>query len=62
MRRLRSFGPFKFCICLMVAPMLLCGCSHFNDGRQAKTTFAEANDLFHQGSYTASLDKYSADH
>jgi tetratricopeptide (TPR) repeat protein len=42
-----------------MAPMLISGCSHFNDGRQAKTTFAEANDLFHQGSYTASLDKYS---
>jgi tetratricopeptide (TPR) repeat protein len=39
--------------------MLLAGCSHFNDGRQVKTTFAEANDLFHQGSYAASLDKYS---
>jgi len=42
-----------------MAPMLLSGCSHFNDGLQAKTTFAEANDLFHQGSYTASLDKYT---
>jgi len=42
-----------------MAPMLLSGCSHFNDGRQVKTTFAEANDLFHQGSPTASLDKYS---
>ncbi len=42
-----------------MAPMLLTGCSHFNDGRQVKTTFAEANDLFHQGSYAASLDKYS---
>jgi len=42
-----------------MAPMLLSGCSHFNDGRQVKTTFAEANDLFHQGSYTASLEKYS---
>ena len=52
-------GPFKFCIFLMMAPILLSGCSHFNDGRQAKMTFAEANDLFHQGSYTASLDKYS---
>lgn len=59
MRRLRSFGPFKFCICLIMAPMLLSGCSHFNDGRRVNTTFAEANDLFHQGSYTASLDKYS---
>src|SRR4030067_2047699 len=52
-------GPFKFCIFLMMAPILLSGCSHFNDGRQAKPTFVEANDLFHQGSYTASLDKYS---
>jgi tetratricopeptide (TPR) repeat protein len=52
-------GPFKFCIFLTMAPMLLSGCSHFNDGLQAKKTFAEANDLFHQGSYTASLDKYS---
>jgi len=61
MRKPRIFpiGPFKFCICLIMAPMLLSGCSHFNDGRQIKTTFAEANDLFHQGSYTASLDKYS---
>ena len=52
-------GPFKFCVFLILAPMLLSGCSHLNDGRQAKKTFAEANDLFHQGSYTASLDKYS---
>jgi len=42
-----------------MASMLICGCSHYNDGRQAKRTFAEANDLFHQGSYTASLAKYS---
>lgn len=61
MRKLRIFhiGPFKFCICLIMAPMLISGCSHFNDGLQAKKTFAEANDLFHRGSYTASLDKYS---
>jgi hypothetical protein len=61
MRKPRIFpiGPFKFCICLIMAPMLLSGCSHFNDGRQVKTTFAEANDLFHQGSYAASLEKYS---
>jgi len=61
MRKPRIFPvePFKFCICLLMASMLLSGCSHFNDGRQAKTTFAEANDLFHQGSYTASLNKYS---
>ncbi len=43
----------------MMATILLSACSHFHDVRQAKTTFAEANDLFHQGSYAASLDKYS---
>jgi len=61
MRKSRIFpiGPFKFRICLLMAAMLLSGCSHFNDGRQARTTFAEANDLFHRGSYTASLGKYS---
>jgi tetratricopeptide (TPR) repeat protein len=53
-------GPFMFRICLLMAPMLISGCSHMNDGRQVRTTFAEANDLFFQGSYTASLDKYSA--
>ena len=52
-------GPFNFCIFLLMAPILLSGCSHLNEGRQAKKTFAEANDLFHQGSYPASLDKYS---
>lgn len=52
-------GRFRFCIFLMTAPILLSGCGHFHDGRQAKTIFAEANDLFHQGSYTASLGKYS---
>ena len=57
--RIFPFGPFKFCICLLMASMLLSGCSHLNDGRQLKTTFAEANELFHQGSYAASLDKYS---
>ena len=61
MRKPRIFpiGSFKFCICLIMAPMLISGCGHFNDGRQVKTTFAEANDLFHRGSHAASLDKYS---
>jgi tetratricopeptide (TPR) repeat protein len=52
-------GPFKFCICLLMASMLISGCSHLNDGRQVKMTFAEANELFFQGSYTSSLAKYS---
>ena len=58
-QRIFPIGPFQFRICLILASMLISGCSHFNDGLQAKTTFAEANDLYHQGSYTASLDKYS---
>ena len=43
-----------FFICIMMTPILLCGCSQF----QAKSTFKEANDLFSQGSYQASLSKY----
>jgi L,D-peptidoglycan transpeptidase YkuD (ErfK/YbiS/YcfS/YnhG family) len=41
-----------FFLCVILTPILLSGCSHFNDG------FQEANDLFNQGSYKASLDKY----
>jgi tetratricopeptide (TPR) repeat protein len=52
MRELRIF------ICILLTPVLICGCSHFNESLQAKTTFEEANDLFSQGSYKASLDKY----
>ncbi|MEW6720597.1 MAG: L,D-transpeptidase family protein [Thermodesulfobacteriota bacterium] len=51
--------PIRFCICLLMASTLLSGCSHFNDGPQIRKTFAEANDLFHQESYAAALDKYS---
>jgi len=41
-----------FFVCIMITPMLICGCSHFNEG------FQEANDFFNQGSYEASLSKY----
>jgi len=41
-----------FFVCIVMAPMLLCGCSHLNEG------FREANDFFSQGSYEASLCKY----
>lgn len=47
-----------FVVCIILAPMLLCGCSHFNEELQAKTTFKEANDFFSQGNYEASLGKY----
>jgi tetratricopeptide (TPR) repeat protein len=39
---------------IMIAPLLLCGCSHSLVG----STFKEANELFTQGSYKASLNKY----
>ncbi len=45
-------------LCIVITPMLLCGCSHFNGELQAKSAFKEANDLFNQGSYNASLGKY----
>jgi tetratricopeptide (TPR) repeat protein len=47
-----------FFVCSILAPMLICGCSHFNEEYEAKSTFIEANDFFNQGSYGASLGKY----
>ncbi len=42
-------------ICIITAPILICGCSK---GFQARSTFKEANDFFSQGNYKASLSKY----
>ncbi|MBT1073522.1 L,D-transpeptidase family protein [Pelotalea chapellei] len=42
-----------FCVC-MIMTILLYGCSGF----QSRSTFEEANALFSQGNYNASLDKY----
>jgi len=47
-----------FFVCVLIAPLLLCGCSHFNEGSRARTTFKEANDFFSQENYQASLGKY----
>jgi len=41
-----------FFVCIILTPILICGCSHLNEGLQ------EANDFFSQGSYEASLGKY----
>jgi tetratricopeptide (TPR) repeat protein len=49
---------YIFLVCIIMTPLLLCGCSHVDQGIQAKPTFKEANDLFSQGSYAASLSKY----
>ena len=47
-----------FFTCIILTPILLSGCSHFNEGSQIKSTFEEANVLSSQGSYKAALDKY----
>jgi len=43
---------FFFVVCVIMTPVLICCCSH------SKSTFEEANDLFYQGRYQASLNKY----
>ena len=50
--------PYFFIVCIIITTMLICGCSSFNEGSQPRSTFKEANDLFSQGSYKASLSKY----
>jgi tetratricopeptide (TPR) repeat protein len=45
-----------FLVCNMLMPILIGGCTHLNEG--SRSTFKEANDLFSQGSYRASLGKY----
>ena len=57
-KKQRMMGGFVnlLFVCILMLPMLLCGCSHLNEGHQA--TFKEANALFSQGNYTASLATY----
>ncbi|KPK01143.1 MAG: peptidase [Nitrospira bacterium SG8_35_4] len=45
-------------VCIILAPILMCGCSHFMEGLKTSSTFKEANDFFNQGNYEASLAKY----
>ena len=49
---------YFFLICIIITPILICGCSHFNKEFQARSIFNEANDFFIQGDYEASLSKY----
>ena len=46
---------FLAAVCIVLAPLLMSGCG---GAFKAKSAFAEANDLFSQGSYQASLDRY----
>jgi tetratricopeptide (TPR) repeat protein len=54
----RSGRLFSFLICVLLAPILMVGCSGLQGGFQDKSAFEEANDLFSQGKYQASLNKY----
>jgi len=47
-----------FFVCIIITLILICGCSYFDDGLQARSIFQEANDFFSQGNYEASLSKY----
>ncbi len=47
-----------FFACIILTTVLLPGCSHFNDGYQAESTYEAANKLFCLGCYQASLEKY----
>jgi tetratricopeptide (TPR) repeat protein len=47
-----------FFVCIIITPILICGCCYFDEGLQARSIFQEANDFFSQGNYEASLHKY----
>ncbi len=49
---------YFFFVCIIITPILICGCSHIDKGFKAQATFKEANEFFSQGNYTASLNKY----
>ncbi len=47
-----------FIVCIIVTPFLLSGCGHLKEESQVRSIFKEANDLFSQGRYKASLSRY----
>lgn len=49
---------YFFLVCIIIIPILICGCSHFDEGFQGRSVLQEANDFFSQGNYKASLSKY----
>ena len=56
----RGIGKYLrlFLVCIMITPILICSCSHFDEGQQVRSISREANDFFNQGEYEASLSKY----
>jgi outer membrane protein assembly factor BamD (BamD/ComL family) len=43
---------------IMITTISQSACSHFNESNQARPVFEEANQLFNQGNYKESLDRY----
>ena len=56
----RGIGKYLrlFFVCIIITPILICSCSHFDEGYQVRSISREANDFFNQGKYAASLSKY----
>jgi len=56
----RGIGKYLrlFFVCIMLTPILIYSCSHFDEGHQVRSIFREANDFFVQGKYEAALSKY----
>lgn len=57
-QRLMGKHLCSFFLCILLFPLLICGCGHFNETFQAKPVFREASDLFSRGKYTESLNAY----
>ncbi|HVO66237.1 MAG TPA: tetratricopeptide repeat protein [Syntrophales bacterium] len=57
-KRQRRRKVHLFFACIIIAPILICGCSHLYEGFLARPDFKEANDLLNQGNYKDSLSKY----
>ena len=59
-KRQRGIGKYfrLFFACIMITPILICGCSYIDKGLQVRSISQEANNFFNQGKYEASLSKY----
>ncbi|MGB5749798.1 MAG: L,D-transpeptidase family protein [Desulfobacterales bacterium] len=59
-KRQKGIGKYLrlFFVCIMITPILICGCSHIGERHQARLLSQEANDFFNLGKYEASLSKY----
>ena len=59
-KRQRGIGEslHLFFVCIVITPILICGCSHIDERLQARSLSQEANDFFNQGKYEVSLSTY----